>query len=92
MYNKYIFTYLVIIIIFLKPRFFFFSFFFFFFVSMSGNDECSQISQSRNVWSSVLLEMLEWKLVGEKVGIDSYNMNAYTQVATLTGIFRICYF
>ena len=31
--------------------------------------------------------MLEWKLVGEKVGIDRYNMNAYTQVATLTAIF-----
>ena len=36
--------------------------------------------------------MLEWKLVGEKVGIDRYNMNAYTQVTTLTAIFRICYF
>ena len=37
--------------------------------------------------------MLEWKLVKLlKVGIDRYNMNAYTQVATLTAIFRICYF
>ena len=39
-----------------------------------------------------VLEMLEWKLVRGKVGIDRYNMNAYTQVATLTAIFRICYF
>ena len=52
----------------------------------------AQISRNQYVRSSVLLEMLEWKLVREKVSIDRCNMNAYTQVRTLTAIFRICHF